>query len=238
MTRSRVLVTGGAGFIGSHLVDGLLASGHDVTVIDNESTGSRTNLPDAADFVHGDVRTDDDLRRAFDPVPDAVFHVAGQASIRLAFANPHADLGVNVTGTLKVLETCLELGVPRLVFASSMTVYGNPARVPTPEDEPVDPVPFYGITKYAAEPYVHLTVSFSPSAGPTRGDQSRTSRIALMSAADDRTSPGCADALRTSYESRVWPSSARTASHRALTGVGRPLPTLSTLPTEFGLSRH
>jgi UDP-glucose 4-epimerase len=150
-------VTGGAGFIGSHLVDGLLAAGQSVCVIDNESTGSQSNVAADADFVRGDVRSDDDLRRAFDPVPDAVFHVAGQASIKLAYADPGEDLGVNVGGTIKVLEHCLTRSVPRLVFASSMTVYGNPRRVPTPEDEPPAPVSFYGITKYAAERYVHLT---------------------------------------------------------------------------------
>ena len=157
MTHRRVLVTGGAGFIGSHLVDGLLEAGHSVCVIDNESTGNRDNVAPAADFVRGDVRSGDDLRRAFDPIPDAVFHVAGQASIKLAYADPGEDLGVNVGGTIKILEQCLELDVPRLVFAGSMTIYGNPARVPTPEEEPPAPVSFYGTTKYAAERYVHLT---------------------------------------------------------------------------------
>ena len=157
MTGRRILVTGGAGFIGSHLVDGLLAGGQSVCVIDNESTGSRSNVATAADFVPGDVRSDDDLKKAFDPVPDAGFHVAGQASIKLSFADPMEDLGVNVGGTIKVLEKCIENKVPRLVFAGSMTVYGNPVRVPTPEDEPPAPVSFYGTTKYAAECYVHLT---------------------------------------------------------------------------------
>ena len=157
MAPRRVLVTGGAGFIGSHLVDGLLEAGDSVCVIDNESTGDRDNVNAAADYVRGDVRSEDDLKKAFDPAPDAVFHVAGQASIRLAFADPGEDLGVNVGGTIKVLERCIELGVPRLVFAGSMTIYGNPVRVPTPEDEPPAPVSFYGTTKYAAECYVKLT---------------------------------------------------------------------------------
>lgn len=155
--RRRVLVTGGAGFIGSHLVDGLLDDGYSVTVIDNESTGDRANLDPDARFVRGDVRSGDDLATAFDPVPDAVFHVAGQASIQLAYTDPGADLDVNVNGTINVLGQCLARGVPRLVFASSMTVYGNPARMPTDESAPPDPVSFYGVTKYAAERYVHLT---------------------------------------------------------------------------------
>ncbi|MCJ7753172.1 MAG: NAD-dependent epimerase/dehydratase family protein, partial [Thermoanaerobaculales bacterium] len=98
MSQRRILVTGGAGFIGSHLVDGLLAAGDSVCVIDNESTGSQGNVASAADFIRGDVRSNDDLRKAFDPVPDAVFHVAGQASIKLAYADPGEDLGVNVGG--------------------------------------------------------------------------------------------------------------------------------------------
>lgn len=155
--RGRVLVTGGAGFIGSHLVDGLLEAGYSVTVIDNESTGDRANLNTNARFVSGDVRNSDDLATAFEPVPDAVFHVAGQASIQLAYSDPGADLEVNVAGTLAVLDQCLLRGVPRLVYASSMTVYGNPTRVPTPESAPPNPVSFYGVTKYAAERYVHLT---------------------------------------------------------------------------------
>ncbi len=157
MGGGRILVTGGAGFIGSHLVDGLLARDYSVTVIDNESTGSRSNVKPNADYVLGDARDASDVAKAFDPVPDAVFHIAGQASIRLAAADPAADLGVNVSGTLNVLECCLALGVPRLVFASSMTVYGNPTTVPTPESEPPDPESFYGVTKYAAERYVQLT---------------------------------------------------------------------------------
>ena len=157
MADRRVVVTGGAGFIGSHLVDGLLDAGYSVGVIDNETTGSRGNVAASADFVFGDVRNPEDLREAFDPIPDAVFHIAGQASIRLAYADPQADLGVNVVGTVNVLQQCLDLGVPRLVFASSMTIYGSPQQVPTPESEAPDPVSFYGVTKYAAERYVHLT---------------------------------------------------------------------------------
>ena len=157
MSQRRILVTGGAGFIGSHLVDGLLEAGHSVCVIDNESTGSQSNVAPAADFIRGDVRSRGDLRKAFDPIPDAVFHVAGQASIKLAYADPVEDLEVNVGGTINVLEHCLERMVRRLVYAGSMTIYGNPTRVPTPEDEPPAPVSFYGTTKYAAECYVQLT---------------------------------------------------------------------------------
>ena len=87
---------------------------------------------------------------------DAVFHVAGQASIKLSFARPETDLATNVLGTVNVLRGCIESGVPRLLHASSMTVYGEPDRIPTPEDVPCIPVSYYGVTKYAAERYVQI----------------------------------------------------------------------------------
>jgi UDP-glucose 4-epimerase len=154
----RALVTGGAGFIGSHLADRLLVDGFAVTVVDNFATGSRRHLPEGATLLEGDVR-----ERAFvDDVFanerfDAVFHVAGQASIRLSFSDPEADLATNVLGTVNIVRACSDTGVQRLVHASSMTVYGEPERVPTPEDVACVPVSYYGVTKYAAERFVHVT---------------------------------------------------------------------------------
>jgi UDP-glucose 4-epimerase len=155
---THVLVTGGAGFIGSHLVERLLAEGYEVTVLDNFATGSRDRVPPEAVLVEGDVGD----RALVDDVFAgttfaAVFNVAGQASIRLSFASPEADLRTNVVGTLNVLRGCLETGVPRLVHASSMTVYGEPDEIPTPETAPCVPVSYYGVTKYAAERYVQIT---------------------------------------------------------------------------------
>lgn len=153
----RVLVTGGAGFIGSHLVERLIQCGFTPVVIDNESTGSRAHLPPGIEYVAGDVRSEADLAPIFERGIDVVFHLAGQASIRLSFSDPTTDLNVNTLGTINVLQQCLRHRVPRLIFASSMTIYGNPAVVPTPEDAPANPVSYYGITKYAAERYVHVT---------------------------------------------------------------------------------
>jgi UDP-glucose 4-epimerase len=155
----RVLVTGGAGFIGSHLTDTLLERGYDVIIIDNESTGTVEYVnPDAA-YVRGDVRSMDDLDKVFEQPIDAVMHIAGQASIRKSFMNPVTDLEVNTVGTINVLRQCIEHQVPRLLFASSMTVYGTPDIAPTPETAPIAPLAYYGITKYAAERYVHLTAA-------------------------------------------------------------------------------
>ena len=152
----RVLVTGGAGFIGSHMVDRLLADGHEVVVIDNLATGLRENVPATARFVLGDVSKLEDVERAFAGGLDAVFHIAGQVSLIRSYTNPTIDLRTNVMGTLNVLTTCVAHRVPRLIYASSMTVYGSDAPLPTPEDSPCEPVSFYGITKYAGERYVHV----------------------------------------------------------------------------------
>ena len=119
-----VLVTGGAGFIGSHLVERLLADRFEVTVLDNFATGSRENVPPEAVLVEGDVGDRALLDHLFAGSSfDAVFHAAGQASIRLSFASPEGDLRTNVVGTVNVARACLETGVRRLVNASSMTIY-------------------------------------------------------------------------------------------------------------------
>lgn len=153
------LVTGGAGFIGSHLADRLIGDGHRVVILDNESTGRRENVPAEALYLRGDVTNPADVRRAFRTQLDGVLHVAGQASTIRSFDEPGQDLRVNAVGTLNILQACLEHRVPRLLFASSMTVYGHPGRVPTPETEPCRPVSYYGVAKYAAERYAMATMA-------------------------------------------------------------------------------
>ena len=157
----RILVTGGAGFIGSHLCRRLLAEGHAVMVVDNESNSRRETVPAAAQYLHGDVTVPAELEPAFARGLDAVCHIAGQVSIIRAFADPVADLRTNVEGTLNVLQLCLKYRVPRLIHASSMTLYGDCRTVPTPETEPACPDSYYGITKQAAERYVHATAQRS-----------------------------------------------------------------------------
>ena len=155
----KVLVTGGAGFIGSHLADGMLAAGHRVVVIDNESTGKRENVPSGAAFIRGDVASLGELEPAFEGGVDAVCHIAGQVSIIKSFTDPVADLRINVQGTINVLQLCLKYKVPRLLYASSMTNYGQTEVLPIPETHRCEPTSYYGITKYAAERYVQTTAS-------------------------------------------------------------------------------
>ena len=153
----RVLVTGGAGFIGSHLSRRLLADGHAVSVVDNEFNGRRENVPAGASFDFADVTRPAEVEPTYARGLDAVCHIAGQVSIIRSFSDPVADLRTNVEGTLKILQLCLKYKVPRLLYASSMTLYGDCRNIPTPESEPCHPDSYYGITKHAAERYVHAT---------------------------------------------------------------------------------
>jgi UDP-glucose 4-epimerase len=154
---TRVLVTGGAGFIGSHVSQRLLEEGYEVTVLDNLATGMRENVPEGAELVVADVAVADEVARAFATRSfDAVLHLAGQASIATSFSSPERDLDTNVRGTLNVLGECVIRGVPRLLYASSMTAYGEPNLVPTPEEAACVPVSYYGVSKYAAERYVQI----------------------------------------------------------------------------------
>lgn len=157
MWAGSVLITGGAGFIGSHLCDRLVQCGYDVIVLDNESTGWRGNVNPKAEYIHGDILNPADLDAAFDRDVGIVFHLAAQVSNIKSFEDPAYDLAVNVQGTLNVLDQCLKRRVPRLLFASSMHVYGQSSEIPTNEMAPCNPLSYYGITKYAAERFVHRT---------------------------------------------------------------------------------
>lgn len=153
------IVTGGAGFIGSHIAERLIAVGHRTIIIDNETTGFQENVPPEAVYIKGDITNPADVRRVFGYKPDGVFHVAGQASTIRSFDEPYDDLQTNTIGTINIVQACLAYRVPRLLYASSMTVYGHPARIPTRETEPCVPVSYYGISKYAAERYVFATAA-------------------------------------------------------------------------------
>ncbi len=156
--KGRVLVTGVAGFIGSHMAEGLLERGYGVVGIDNLSTGEARNVPKGVRFVKGDVTRDADLARAFAGGLDGVFHIAGCASTIRSFDDPEADLRTNTLGTIRVVMRCVKARVPRLLYASSMTAYGFVDRLPVrAERAATRPVSYYGISKYAAERYALAT---------------------------------------------------------------------------------
>ena len=151
----RALVTGGAGFVGSHVVDRLLAGGHAIDLVDNLSTG-RPELAHPAARLHAvDIRSPR-LRAVFaETRPDVVVHLAAQTDVRRSVADPLFDASVNVLGTLNVLECCRRAAVARLVFASSGgAIYGDCETVPTPESQPARPASPYGVAKLAAERYI------------------------------------------------------------------------------------
>lgn len=150
-----MLVTGGAGFIGSHAVDALCARGDEVIVVDDLSGGSERNLNPAARFERLDVRSQAaaDLIRA--GRPQAVLHLAAQVSVSRSVREPEHDASVNVMGSLNLIMAAADAGA-RFVFASTGgAIYGDTARLPTPEDEPAWPVSPYGIGKLAVEHYLH-----------------------------------------------------------------------------------
>ncbi|MGD0834613.1 MAG: NAD-dependent epimerase/dehydratase family protein [Candidatus Dormibacteria bacterium] len=149
----KTLVTGGAGFIGSHLADALLAAGHQVTVVDDLSRGRRSRVPTAARFIQADVASD--LRAVFaGSGAEVVFHLAAQIDVRRSISDPLLDTRVNVLGTVGVLQAAADTGVRRVVFASSGgTVYGDTDVLPTPETAPLRPASQYGAAKVAAELY-------------------------------------------------------------------------------------
>ena len=152
-----VLVTGGAGFIGSHVVDALVNRGDRVTIVDNLSTGARVNLNPSAHLIEIDLRSDK-LAGVFLQVrPETVFHLAAQASVAVSVANPREDAEVNIEGTVNLLEQCRGSGVRHLVYSSTGgALYGEPQRLPCAEDHPVSPVSPYGVSKYTAEKYVEV----------------------------------------------------------------------------------
>ena len=150
----KTLVTGGAGFIGSHIVDALLAAGHDVAVVDDLSRGRRTQVADAARLHVVDVRTPQlhDVLR--DERPEVVFHQAAQIDVRRSVSEPLLDTEINVLGMVNLLQACVSSGVRRVVFASSGgAIYGDTEQIPTPEDHPAQPASLYGAAKLCAEAY-------------------------------------------------------------------------------------
>lgn len=154
----RTLVTGGAGFVGSHVVEGLIGNGHEVMVLDNLATGSRANLWPSADFVLADITNRDDVRAAFERFrPEVVLHQAAQTLVAASASDPIRDSEINVVGTLNVLDAAARSGVRKIVFASSGgTVYGNPKRQPVTETEPLRPISPYGVSKAAGEHYIRV----------------------------------------------------------------------------------
>jgi UDP-glucose 4-epimerase len=150
----RALVTGGAGFIGSHITDALIDAGHSVTVIDDLSRGRREQVNAGATFVQLDITSPELGAAVSDASPEVVFHAAAQIDVRESVRDPLHDADVNVVGTVNVLRASVDAGTRRVVFASSGgAIYGDTDVIPTPEDHPCRPESPYGTAKLCAEAY-------------------------------------------------------------------------------------
>jgi UDP-glucose 4-epimerase len=155
-SKRRVLVTGGAGFIASHIAEAYLAAGDDVWIIDDLSSGRRANVPSGAEFVEMDIR-DAEVRNLFREVRfDLVNHHAAQIDVRVSVLDPARDASINLLGLLNLTEAAIEVGTQRFVYVSSGgVVYGEPEEIPTPQTAPKLPLSPYGVTKLTGEYYLN-----------------------------------------------------------------------------------
>ena len=151
-----VLVTGGAGFIGSNIVDGLIEEGHKVIVVDNLSTGKKENLNDKAEFYQLDIR-DQELEKVFEENNIThVIHHAAQIDVQHSIKDPLFDAQNNILGTINVLEMAKKYEVEKIIYASSAAVYGEPDYLPVDEEHPIKAMSPYGITKHTPEHYIKM----------------------------------------------------------------------------------
>jgi UDP-glucose 4-epimerase len=186
----RAVVTGGAGFIGSHLVDALLARGDDVVVVDNLSTGRRERIAEGARLVEADIRDADALGRAFASAePDVCFHLAAQADVRRSVEEPAYDADVNVLGTIRVLEAARRHGTQVVFSSTGGAIYGE-CEEPAPETAPRLPISPYGTSKLAGEEYLtmegrlygatHVSLRFGNVYGPRQDPHGEAGVVAIF----------------------------------------------------------
>ncbi|AIJ06434.1 UDP-glucose 4-epimerase [Methanocaldococcus bathoardescens] len=151
-----ILVTGGAGFIGSHIVDKLIENNYDVIILDNLTTGNKNNINPKAEFINADIRDKDlDKKINFKDI-EVVIHQAAQINVRSSVENPIYDGDINVLGTTNILEFMRKYDINKIIFASSVGVYGEPNYLPVDENHPINPLSPYGLSKYVGEEYIKL----------------------------------------------------------------------------------
>jgi len=153
----RILVTGGAGFIGSNIVDALVNLGHNVFIVDNLLTGKKENINPNAVFYEVDITDKKMLESIFKETrPEIVFHAAAQIDVRKSVENPQFDAEVNIIGSINVFELSVRYGVKRIIFSSTGgALYGEPKILPAKEDSPIEPLSPYGVSKFAPEQYLN-----------------------------------------------------------------------------------
>lgn len=183
----KILVTGGAGFIGSHIVDGLISEGHEIVILDDFSAGNREFINPAATVIKADIRDADSVSRAFaEHKPEAVFHLAAMIELRESFKDPKAAYGVNVTGSMNVINASKAAGVTKFIFASSAAVYGDNQNLPIKESEAVAPTSPYGEQKAEIERALKesgipsIILRYSNVYGPRQGTMGEGGVVAVF----------------------------------------------------------
>jgi UDP-glucose 4-epimerase len=155
----KAVVTGGAGFIGSHLVDVLVAAGFEVHVIDNLQSGSLSYIHPLAVFHREDIRSKECKEIIVKEKPDFLFHLAAQADVQRSMNDPGYDADVNIQGTINLFEACQAASVKKMIFSSTSGVYGNLQRDMISEEDPAIPISYYGLSKWTAEAYIRIYAS-------------------------------------------------------------------------------
>ncbi|TGA98459.1 NAD-dependent epimerase/dehydratase family protein [Sporolactobacillus shoreae] len=158
----KIIITGGAGFIGSTILEEVIKNGWSPVVIDNLSTGSIKHIPDGVSFYNMDVCSPDIERVFSKEKPDVVIHEAAQVSVGYSQKYPLLDSRINVQGTINLMQLCVKYHVAKFIYASSAAVYGTSNRIPLEENTELHPISFYGLSKYTAEQYIRM---FSESYG-------------------------------------------------------------------------
>ena len=196
----KILVTGGAGFIGSQIADAFISSGHNVCIIDNLSTGTKENINPKAAFYEIDI-TDKDIIRIFEKEEfDVVSHQAAQIDVRKSVADPVFDANTNILGTLNLLQACVKTGVKKFMFASTGgAIYGEQDYFPADELHPTRPVSPYGITKLTIEKYLfyyhiqyklnYTVLRYANVYGPRQNPFGEAGVVAIFAGISDRESP-------------------------------------------------
>lgn len=197
MTKNKVLITGGAGFIGSHIVEKLLGNNYNVIIIDNLSSGSIENIPnsDTLKFYQLNIEKDD-LELVFQKeTPDYVIHLAAQTSVNFSISHPYYDANMNVMASIKLLELCKKYNIRKFITASSAAIYGNPKYLPIDENHPTEPMSQYGLSKLTMEKYIKLSgipyiiFRFSNAYGPRQKSSKESGVVAIFNNAMKNNEP-------------------------------------------------